>query len=47
MLPARPAVHVTNLIVACAGGDHVWDNGNGILSTKKFVLNITDCDSLT
>jgi len=34
MLPARPAVHVTNLVVACAGGVCVWDNGNGILSPK-------------
>jgi len=41
MLPARPAVHVTNLLVACAGGNRVWDNGNGILSCKKFVLNKT------
>jgi hypothetical protein len=43
MLPARPAVHVTNLVFACAGGDRVWDNGNGILSRKKFVLNVTNC----
>jgi len=40
MLPVRPAVRITNLVVACAGGVRVWDNGNGILSRKKFVLNI-------
>jgi hypothetical protein len=39
MLPARPAVHVTNLVVY-AVSDHVWNNGNGILLPKKFVLNI-------
>ena len=27
-------MHVTNLVVACAGGVCVWDNGNGILSPK-------------
>jgi hypothetical protein len=42
MPAARPAVHVTNLVVACAGGDCVWDNGNDILLRKKFVLSITN-----
>jgi hypothetical protein len=40
MLPETPAVHVSNVVLACA-------SGNGIFSPKKFVLNITLYDGLT